>query len=120
MLAKTITAAAFATLLTLTSAFAGDQDFKLVNKTGYEIKSVFVSSTGNRSWGSDILGRDTLDDGDTVNISFSRRESECRWDLMVVYDDGDKATWGDLNLCSISRVTIFWDRKNQVSRATVD
>ena len=46
-----------------TSAFANDADFKVVNKTGYKIDSVFVSWASNDSWGKDIMGKDALDDG---------------------------------------------------------
>ncbi len=120
MRATLLAAFALANILTATAAVAGDQDFTLVNKTGYEIDKVYVSAVNAKSWEEDILGKDTLEDGSSVNISFKRSESACRWDMMVVYSDGDKATWTNLNLCRISKVTLFWDRKNEVTRATLD
>ena len=102
------------------TALAGDQDFVLINKTGYEINKVFGREAGTRDWGSDVLGRDTLDDGENVKIVFDHDENTCRWDLQVVYSDNDRATWTNLNLCKIGKVTLFWDRKNEKTTARLD
>ena len=101
-------------------AFAADQDFKLVNKTGYQIDEVYVSGVNNKNWGNDIMGRGTLDADAAVDITFNAPSNACRWDLMVKYNDGDTAQWNNLNLCNISTVTLYWDRKNQVSRAVTE
>ena len=104
----------------LASAFAGSQDFALVNRTGYQIDEVYVSQVNNRQWGEDIMGRGTLDNGQTVNITFNAPDNVCKWDLMVKYSDGSDATWNNLDLCSISKVNLFWDAKNRVSRVTTE
>ena len=101
-------------------AVAGDQDFKLVNKTGYQIDEVYVSRVNNRNWGNDIMGRGTLDADNSVDITFNAPPNACRWDLKVKYEDGDTAEWKNLNLCNISTVTLFWDRKNQNTRAVTE
>lgn len=101
-------------------AFAGEQDFKLVNKTGYQIDEVYVSRTAAQNWGKDVMGRGTLDEDESVDISFSAPPNACRWDLKVRYNDGDEAEWGNLNLCHINSVTLYWDRKKQTSRAVTD
>jgi len=44
-------------LLATTVARAGDQDFKLVNKTGVEIHALHVAPHSSNEWGEDILGR---------------------------------------------------------------
>lgn len=61
-------------LLGTTKARAGDQDFTLVNDTGVEIHHVYISPHDSDAWGEDILGEDTLADGDSVHIKFSRKE----------------------------------------------
>lgn len=101
-------------------AQAADQDFTLMNRTGYEIENVFVSETRSRSWGEDVMGRDTLSDGESVHIRFRHAGNACQWDLKVRYTDGDEATWDRVNLCEVSRVTLFWDRRNQVTRAKAE
>ena len=51
---------------------------------------------------------------------FSAPDGVCDWDLKVKYDDGDEATWKGLNLCSISKVTLYWDKKKEVTRAVTE
>lgn len=102
------------------AALAGDQDFTLVNRTGYTIEQVYVSPIKARDWEEDVLGRDVLDDGESVNIRFSKREDVCRWDLKVIYDDGEEAEWSDFNLCEVSRITIHYERKSGRTWAEYD
>ncbi len=104
-----------ALLLASSMSYAGVQDFSLVNATGYTINEVYVSANNDKNWGEDVMGSDALANGDMVNISFSSKgkdSSICKWDLMVIYDDGEKPVWEDLNLCDISKITLKWDGKN--------
>ncbi len=110
------TAAAF-TLAFTGAALANDADFTMVNKTGYEITNVYVSPSASKNWGSDILGRSTLDDGESTEITFPHGNGRCMFDIRVKYDDGDTTEWGNVNLCEYSKITLFWDRKNQTTRA---
>src|SRR6202453_646285 len=89
--ASILCAAAFA-------ANAADQDFTLYNATGYTIDKVFVSAVGKKTWGSDIMGNGNLEDGSKVDIAFKSGTTNCNFDLKVVYDDDDTATWSDVNL----------------------
>ena len=66
-----------------TSAFANDADFKMVNKTGYQIDSVYVSRASSDDWGKDIMGKDSLGDGESVNITFPHGGSACKFDIKV-------------------------------------
>lgn len=100
-----------ASLLPAAAVAQGKQDFTLVNRTGYDIDEVYVSPVKTDDWEEDVMGRDTLDNGDSVDISFGRKDKSCRYDLKVVYSDGEEAEWDSLDLCSISRVVIRYDRK---------
>ena len=106
--------------LEISAARAGQQDFALFNRTGYQIDEVYVSRSSSRQWGGDIMGSDSLEDGHRVNVSFHAPDGVCNWDLKVKYSDGDEATWKSLNLCSISKVTLFWDKKNEATRAVTE
>lgn len=117
----------FASLLTLvlalgfaTAAKAANLDFTVVNSTGYQIDNIYVSEASSRSWGRDVMGRDALGVDETVDIEFDQNGKTCRWDLKVRYNDGDEATWSNLNLCNISRVTLFWNAKTQKTTAKTD
>ena len=97
------------------------QDFRLVNRTGYELKALFVSPSKFESWGDDVLGQDVLEDGKLANIHFSPKAQTCKWDLKVVYtDDDSNAIWQGINLCEVDKITIHYDRKNDVTRASFD
>jgi hypothetical protein len=99
-------------VLAMQPALAGDQDFTLVNATGYTISEVYVSPSKAADWEEDVLGRDVLAEGESTEIRFSRSEDTCRWDLKVVYeDDNSSAEWAALDLCEISAVTIRYNRK---------
>lgn len=97
------------------------QDFMLINKTGYELKALYVSPSRSDDWQEDVLGQDVLSDGQSVNVHFSPKVHTCEWDLKVVYSDDDSsAIWQKINLCQVERITIHYDRKNDVTRATFD
>ena len=95
------------------TAFArtGKQDFVLHNQTGVEIYSLYVSPHDTDDWEEDILGKDTLADGDSLKITFEDREKKAHWDLKVTDKDGNSLEWEDLNLIEIEEVTLHWDAK---------
>lgn len=101
-------------------AFAGDQDFTLVNKTGYDIAEVYVSAAHDDDWGEDVMGKEMLEDGEKVDITFTSKEGACHWDLKVVYQDKDVAIWHDINLCKVSKVTLHWDKKSGATTAVTE
>ena len=121
---KAIFVAVLAALLAFAvpaSAEDAKQDFKLVNKTGYELKALYVSPSKSDDWEDDVLGQDTLSDGQAVNVHFSPKVHTCKWDLKVVYSDDDSsAVWEKIDLCSIEKITIKYDRKNDKTSASFD
>ena len=104
---------AAAALVSGSAAWAGKQDFVLVNDTGYEVVEIYVSPTSEDDWEEDVLGRDTLADGERVTITFDRDEDRCRYDIKLVDEDGDEAIWTNVNLCRVSTVTTRYNRRGQ-------
>jgi hypothetical protein len=99
-------------------AYASDADFKLHNKTGYQIDEVYVSKHSSDDWGRDRMGNNALEDGESVLITFPHGGQACHFDIKVKYhDDGSTAEWSDVNLCNYDKISLFWDAKNQVTRA---
>lgn len=92
-------------------AWAGTQDFTLVNNTGVVINALYCSPSNENSWQEDVLGVDTLGVGESVTIKFSGFE-QCKWDLRVEDADGNALEWTGLDLCGVSRVTLHWDGSN--------
>jgi hypothetical protein len=103
-------ACAVVALLCTMPAKAGDQDFTLVNKTGYDIAQVYASPVKSDTWGGDIMGSDILANGASVSITFAHEASACHWDLKVVYTDKETAVWQSVNLCKVSKITVHWDK----------
>ena len=90
------------------AAEGGKQDFLLHNETGVEIHSLYVSPHDQDEWGEDILGRDTLADGQSVEITFSPKEKAANWDLKVTDQSGNSIEWENLDLTEISEVTLHY------------
>lgn len=109
-----------ATPLTAAAAEA-KQDFTLVNATGYDVKEVYVSSHRTDDWEEDVLGDDQLDDGMKVNIHFAPKTKTCKFDLKVVYaDDDSAAVWQNIDLCTVSKITIHYNRKSDQTSAELE
>ena len=100
VIALFVTATAFAR--------AGKQDFMLHNATGVEIHELYVSPHSSNDWEEDILGKDTLADGESLKITFDDREKHVHWDLKVVDGKGNSIEWTDLNLIEISELTLHY------------
>ncbi len=84
------------------------QDFTLVNKTGVEIYALYVTPHDADQWGDDILGVDTMPDGNTLDIKFSRKEKAELWDLRIEDKDGAFLEWENLNLLATDAVTLYY------------
>jgi hypothetical protein len=122
MKAKLALALAVVATFVSASVFAsgrGPQDFTLHNRTGVEIYSLYVSPHESNAWEEDILGRDTLPNGEDVKITFDDRDKHEHWDLKVTDKDNNSLEWTDLNLTEISEVTIHWDAKKKKGWADV-
>jgi hypothetical protein len=91
------------------AAFASDQDFILVNNTGLTIDAFYCSLNNTDDWEEDVLGKDVLPDGESVEITFSSDTEECLWDLMIVDEDGDKIYWQDIDLCKAATITLYYE-----------
>lgn len=98
------------------SALAGDADFTLVNRTGYDIREVYISPSHKNAWGKDRMGDNLLENGKRRLFKFSDKSS-CKQDMKVVFDDdGSSVVWEEIDLCELDTITIKYNRKTgQVS-----
>ena len=86
-------------------AFAGAQDFVLVNNTGFPIYKVNVSAASTNSWEEDILGSQILGNGEAVRVNFGVGDQQY-WDIKAVFEDGSGLEWYGIDLLSVSQVTL--------------
>lgn len=84
-------------------------DFDLLNATEYTIAELYVSPSNSTKWGEDVLGRDVLRNGETVELKFSRSETECSWDIKIVDEEDDEVIWEDIDLCKWAHITLKWE-----------
>lgn len=105
------------------AARAGDADFTLVNKTGYEIESVYVAPSKQRSWGSDFLKGRTLRNGQKLDIAFNKNKGVCVYDMRVHwvgYGEEEDAVWERLDLCAVHTITLRYNRNTNETSAEFD
>ena len=103
-----LTTGALTIFSTTRAAAQAAQDFTLINKTGVEIHALYVTPHNAKQWGEDILGVDTLPDGNTLDISFSRKEKAALWDLRIEDASGNYLEWDSLNLLAIDTLTLVY------------
>lgn len=114
---------ALVTLAALASsgaALAGDADFTLVNRTGYDLREVYISPTHRNAWGNDRLGDGLLANARSRLFKFSDKAS-CKQDLKVVFDDdASEVVWEEFDLCSIDKITLKYNRSTKTVSADVE
>src|ERR1043166_9722516 len=84
----------------------GKQNFTLINKSGQAINELYVSKASTDDWEEDILGKDTLPNGESLEITFSPKERAAKWDIKIVDDKGKEHKYFNLNLLEISEITV--------------
>jgi len=84
----------------------GKQNFTIVNKSGQAINELYVSKASTDDWEEDILGKDTLPNGESLEITFSPKERAAKWDIKIVDDKGKEHKYFNLNLLEISEITV--------------
>ena len=87
-------------------AGGAQQNFTIVNNTGHTVVTLNVSPSSENSWGPDILGRDTLANGESASITFPHSETACNFDIKATYDDNDTTDARGVNLCQVATVTL--------------
>lgn len=103
-----LAAGIIAALISPLFAQAKKHGFTLRNETGVEIHELYLSPHSSEDWEEDVLGRETLPDGDAVQVNFDDRDKHDMWDLKVVDGKGASITWEKLDLTKISEVTIHF------------
>ncbi len=94
--------------------------FGLANATGSAISELYVSPTKSKTWGKDILGDHTIENGEVWKITVPQAKGRCMQDLKVVFDDNSEAIWESLDLCDLTKITLTYDRRSGVTTAKTE
>ncbi len=104
-LTATLALSVSALTMTASNAFAGAQDFVVRNQTGTGIVRLYVSESNTNDWEEDVLGRGTIEAGNSARINFNSGTQGCLHDLKAVFRDGDVLERRELNLCTLRTYT---------------
>ncbi len=107
-LCKTFMLSIMMLVATMSAAFAGPQDFNLINNTGRPIYYLNVSPTEAKEWMPDILGSKVLMEGEVAHVTFAPTAGKM-WDLMAEFEDGSSITWYELDLYAYGTITLNAD-----------
>ena len=81
-----------------------DPSFRLLNRGRSAVNEVYVSASGDDSWGQDRLGDDTMAVGGTRVIRMP--QGQCQYDVRVVFANGEAVEKRRLNLCTITDLRV--------------
>jgi hypothetical protein len=108
----------FLVILSARVSAQAKQDFTLVNKIGFTINNLYITTHDANEWGEDILGKDAMPNGDELDIQFHPKENVCLWDLRIEDKDGNYIEWENIDLCKWTKVTLHYEGKQ--ATATFD
>lgn len=91
--------------LSAPTARAADRHVEIINKTGRTMTSFYASRVGAKTWEEDILGQDTLANGDTVTVNINDGSGACKFDFKAEFEGGGSVEKGNIDVCSISTFT---------------
>ncbi len=103
--------AALGMALFATPALASDEILTILNQTGYTISEIYISPTKANNWEEDVLAEDVLPTDHRTRVDMSNSADTCKWDVRVVYDDGEDAYWQNLDFCEISLIALHYNDK---------
>lgn len=93
--------------LNVHSALAGELTFQLHNESSLDIHYLFVSNSGNETWGEDILqNNEVIASGEVGAITISEDTNACLYDIKAVAADGETTVeLYQVNICEEQVVT---------------
>jgi predicted metal-dependent enzyme (double-stranded beta helix superfamily) len=80
-------------------------DLVITNRTGWKLAAIYLSPTDAPTWEENLLGADSLGDGETLAVRFAPGVQAPRWDLRI---DGvrHRAEWKGLERKTIASIDL--------------
>lgn len=92
-------------LILAQTASAADRKVNIVNKTGETLTEFYASVQSTNDWEEDILGDDTVDDGDTFEANIDDGSGKCVYDFKGVFENGGEVIKKGVNVCKVGTFT---------------
>ena len=116
---RVLMAAAFS--LTATAVVAQETSFLLINGTAYPISQLAVSESDFNMWTPNVLRSPPIKAGERRQVTFNAPTTYCQADLRVEFADGGApAVWQNLNLCTLTKIKLVYDRMSGITTASYD
>ena len=102
-------------------AAAQNTSFLLINGTAYPISTMEVSESLMNIWTRNELGAPPLKAGERRQVRFNAPPTFCQADLKIGFaDGGEPALWQNINLCTLTKIKLVYDRASGVTTASYD
>ena len=102
-------------------SLAQETSFLLINGTPYPISQLAVSPTDLNMWTPNFLRPPEVRAGERRQITFNAPTTFCQADLQASFaDGGPPVVWGGLNLCTLTRIKLVYDRVTGMPTASYD
>ena len=116
---KFLLSAAIAATMSLPAFAADERNFTIVNGTGYELSFIGVNPPGDNDFGDNELGSG-LAEGGSVLVKFNGADKGCFWNIKVKWTGyAEQVFFEGLDLCSITTVTLQYERESKKTTALV-
>lgn len=107
-------AALLLVLLLAQAGLAQQHSLTIVNKTGYDIKALYLAPTSPKAFvkGDELLEGDVLKNGQTVEITYTGNAKI--WDLLVSWKDGSgDVEWEEITLVSGGKYALLYNSDSE-------
>ena len=102
-------------------AFAQETSFLLINGTGYPISQLAVSESDFSMWTPNVLRPPPIKPGERRQVTFNAPTTYCQADMKIGFaDNGAPAIWQNLNLCTLTKIRLVYDRVSGITTARYD
>jgi hypothetical protein len=79
-------------------------NFTLRNESRVAVTQVSVSPAASTTWGDDLLRGNVVPPGENAQLTFSRGQNGCNWDVKVRGGNGSEHVIGNADLCRTAEV----------------
>jgi len=87
------------------TATAANRHVDIINATGKTMAEFYASATNTEDWEEDILGSDTLANGEVFDVDIDDGSGACKFDFKAVFTDGTSHVRRAIDVCTISQFT---------------
>ena len=96
-------------------AFAGSQDFTLINRSPFRIVGFWVAPANSDNWEENLLEGDAVAPNSSIDITFDNTNNVRWWNFRIKDSSGKTWNWEkkDYDLTQISQITYYYQQNGK-------